>query len=59
MSVAKCETGRGGEVMVRGVATLTRATPPLRVDPPPPGEGEGMFHTLCIDTETFGPFLMV
>src|SRR5882757_9739667 len=28
MSAARCETGWGGEVMVRGVAALTRPTPP-------------------------------
>jgi hypothetical protein len=31
----------------------------MRADPPPPGEGKSVDHTLCIVTETFGPFLMV
>jgi hypothetical protein len=42
MSAAKCETGWG-----EGLSTLTlckardfHPTPPLRVDPPPPGEGK-------------------
>ena len=41
MSVAKCETGWGERFSTRTVPRLRdHPTPPLRVDPPPPGEGK-------------------
>jgi hypothetical protein len=46
LSAAKCETGWGGETTERDLAShhslLHHPTPPLRVDPPPPGEGENV-----------------
>ena len=41
MSVAKCETG-WGDLSTRALLDVERRhpTPPLRGDPPPPGEGE-------------------
>jgi hypothetical protein len=41
MSAAKCETGWGDSPSSRTVPELRdHPTPPLRVDPPPPGEGK-------------------
>ncbi len=41
MSAAKCEPGRGEGLSFRTVPELRdHPTPPLRVDPPPPGEGK-------------------
>jgi hypothetical protein len=41
MSAAKCETGWGEGLSSRTVPELRdHPTPPLRVDPPPPGEGK-------------------
>lgn len=49
MSAAKCETGWGDGVSTRTVPVLRdHPTPPLRVDPPPPGEGKQEPHTSVI-----------
>ncbi len=41
MSAAKCEPGWGEGLSSRAVPELRdHPTPPLRVDPPPPGEGK-------------------
>jgi hypothetical protein len=55
---------RGGVISPLGHCRMGKdrhPTPPhvyTRVDPPPPGEGKSA-HTRFIETETFGPFLMV
>ena len=64
MSAAKCEPGWGG-VEFRA-KSLRHPTPPLPDDAARrrgastlPLQGRVKTHTLCIDTETLGPFLMV
>jgi hypothetical protein len=59
-SAAKYETGWGDSLSTDTMLEWRDHPTPLAlraIDPPPPGEGGS--YILCIDTDTFGPFLMV
>jgi hypothetical protein len=54
MSAAKCETGWGEGLSSRTVSQLRdHPTPPLRVDPPPPGEGKSRARSQLKHTSAF------
>jgi hypothetical protein len=60
-SAAKYETGWGDSLSTDTVPEWRDHPTPLAlraIDPPPPGEGKRNYIR-CIDTDTFGPFLMV
>jgi len=63
LAPSEAETG-WGDLSTRALLEVERPSPhpaarDAHVDPPPQGAGEARAHTRFIDTEIFGPFLMV